>query len=241
MDEEDPASQPLVTSVGGTTLFTGPKEVYSTEEVWNLLGSHDSATGGGVSSYWALPSYQLVGITLTGINPPTSNAPLPTPPPIAWIPPLNPVAIGNGGSSTNRNVPDVSAVGDPTTGVAIYSALNGGWVQVGGTSLSAPIWAGYLTILDAARQTLGYGGIGFFNPALYLSGYNHFDMFDITDGTNGNAAVLRRSGRQWRPARTCRSFGSGSVSRAMRSCHKVIPDMGKRSRFYPPCVKTRSR
>jgi hypothetical protein len=103
MDEEDPASQPLVTSVGGTTLFTGPKEVSSTEEVWNLLGSHDGATGGGVSSYWALPSYQLVGITLTGINPPTSNAPLPTPPPIAWIPPLNPVAIGNGGSSTNRN------------------------------------------------------------------------------------------------------------------------------------------
>jgi kumamolisin len=190
LNVEDPASQPFVTSVGGTTLFTGPKEVYSTEEVWNLLGSHDGATGGGVSSYWALPSYQVVGIKLLGINPPTSNAPLPPPPPMAWLPPLHSIAISNGGSATNRNVPDVSAVGDPTTGVAIYSALNGGWVQVGGTSLSAPIWAGYLTILDAARRTLGYGGIGFFNPALYLSGYNNFDMFDITDGTNGNAAIF---------------------------------------------------
>jgi subtilase family serine protease len=190
LNVEDPASQPLVTSVGGTTLFTRQNEVYAAEEVWNLLGSGHGATGGGVSSYWALPSYQVVGIKLLGINPPTSNAPLPAPPPIAWLPPLQPVATGNGGSSTNRNVPDVSAVGDPTTGVAIYSALNGGWVQVGGTSLSAPIWAGYLTILDAARRTLGYGGIGFFNPALYLSGYNNFDMFDITDGTNGNAAIF---------------------------------------------------
>jgi len=191
LNVEDPASQPLVTSVGGTTLFTGPKQVYSAEEVWNLLGSGDGATGGGVSSYWALPSYQLVGNgPPLGINPPTSNAPLPIPPPMAWNPPLRPIAIGNGGSATNRNVPDVSAVGDPTTGVAIYSALNGGWVQVGGTSLSAPIWAGYMTILDAARRTLGHGGIGFFNPALYLSGYNHTDMFDITNGTNGNASLF---------------------------------------------------
>jgi hypothetical protein len=44
--------------------------------------------------------------------------------------------------------------------------------------------------LDSARRTLGYGGLGFFNPALYLSGYNNFDMFDITNGSNGNAAIF---------------------------------------------------
>jgi subtilase family serine protease len=186
----DPGSQPLVTSVGGTSLFTRPNEVYGAEEVWNLLSFGHGATGGGVSSFWPLPSYQMVGNKPPlGISPPPA-APLPIPPPMAWLPPIHSIATMNGGSATNRNVPDVSAVANPLTGVAVFSNLNGGWVQIGGTSVSAPIWAGYITILDAARKTLGYGGLGFFNPALYLSGFNRGDMFDIMDGSNGNASLF---------------------------------------------------
>jgi kumamolisin len=103
----------------------------------------------------------------------------------------------NGGSSTYRNVPDVGAVGDPFTGVGVYSKINGGWIQIGGTSLSAPIWGGYISILNAGSQYLFGKSIGFFNPTLYGIGFllgigygnpsNY--LFPVPDGTNGDPAL----------------------------------------------------
>ncbi|MBV8275725.1 MAG: S8/S53 family peptidase [Verrucomicrobia bacterium] len=166
----DPASQPYVTGVGGTTLYTGPGEAYIDEEVWNDLGDSGGSTGGGISSYWSIPSFQ------------------------STIAPSGYVA-GNGGSSTMRNVPDVGAVADPRTGVGVYVKDQGGWVQVGGTSLSCPIWAGYLSTINAAFSYAGMGNLGFFNPALYGIGSAYFFegyypanwMYDITVGSNGYA------------------------------------------------------
>ena len=37
---------------------------------------------------------------------------------------------------------------DPNTGVAVYDSNNGGWLQVGGTSLGAPAWAGLIAIVN---------------------------------------------------------------------------------------------
>jgi len=163
LNAPDPGSQPLVTSVGGTTLFTGPGEIYLDEITWNELASLGFATGGGVSSIWPIPSWQLVG----GVS----------------------VAAANGGSSTYRNVPDIAAVGDPFTGVAVYSALNGGWIQLGGTSVSSPIWAGYTSVINATSKALGLGQIGFANPVLYTLGENYFAFNDVVDGTNGDALI----------------------------------------------------
>ncbi|MBV8279314.1 MAG: S8 family serine peptidase, partial [Verrucomicrobia bacterium] len=162
LNAPDPGSQPLVTCVGGTTLTTGPGEVYNGEEVWNRLALGFGATGGGVSSYWPIPSWQLPSYV-----------------------------TGNGGSSTYRNVPDVGAVGDPLTGVGIYSSPNGGWVQIGGTSVSAPIWGGYISVLNAGMQYLLGQKIGFFNPTLYSIGFNDPAnyLFPVPDGSNGNAAL----------------------------------------------------
>jgi len=139
----DPASQPMLTGVGGTTVFTVPGPFYQAEEVWNELGIGLGATGGGISRVWPIPSYQ--------------NA-------VSYL------IIQNGGSETMRNVPDVAAVGDPVTGVAVYSFLNGGWLTVGGTSVSAPIWAGFYSLVNAASEGLGFGSAGFANPALYTLG-----------------------------------------------------------------------
>ncbi len=171
LNAPDPGSQPRITSVGGTSLFTGPRGVYLYEEVWNKLALGGGATGGGVSAYWPIPGYQIV----PGSEPAAS------------------VATANGGSATKRNVPDVAAVGDPYTGVAVYSALNGGWVQIGGTSVSSPIWAGYLSIVNGARSYLGLGkGIGEFNPLLYRIAQGLFfpPLNDVADGTNGNVRVF---------------------------------------------------
>jgi subtilase family serine protease len=155
----DPGSQPDVTCVGGTTLFTGPNERYGSEDTWNLLGVGFGATGGGVSLYWPLPSYQQP----------------------AYV-------TFNGGSSTYRNVPDVAAVGNPETGVAVYSKINGGWLQVGGTSVGAPLWGSFLSIVNAAFDYIGQGRIGFINPTLYSLGFGYPTTFfrDVIDGTNGN-------------------------------------------------------
>jgi kumamolisin len=163
LNAPDPGSQPLVTSVGGTTLFTGPGEQYLNEITWNELGSRGFATGGGVSAVWPIPTWQVFNGTS--------------------------VAVANGGSSTNRNVPDIAAVGDPFTGVAVYSALNGGWIQIGGTSVSSPIWAGYASIVNAVSKAFGLGQIGFANPGLYDLGENYFAYNDIVDGNNGDAPL----------------------------------------------------
>jgi subtilase family serine protease len=174
LNASDPGAQPFVTSVGGTTLFTGPNESYIVEEVWNLLLSSLGATGGGVSAFWPIPSWQFeTDLSGNKVS----------------------VAVSNGGSSTNRNFPDIAAVGNPATGVAVYSALNGGWIQIGGTSVSAPIWAGYVSILDSARRTTGLGKIGFFNPTLYNLAEKNFGIaHDITSGSNGNATFFGTPG-----------------------------------------------
>lgn len=162
LEAPDPGSQPQVTCVGGTTLTTGPDEVYNGEEVWNRLALGSGATGGGVSSYWAIPEWQSPSYVTS-----------------------------NGGSATYRNVPDVGAVGDPLTGVGIYSTSFGGWVQVGGTSVSAPIWGGYISILNAGLEYLFGQQIGFFNPTLYGIGFGYPAnyLFPVPDGSNGNATL----------------------------------------------------
>jgi subtilase family serine protease len=157
----DPGSQPLITSVGGTSLSTGPGQVYVTESAWNRLGAGHGATGGGYSSYWSIPSWQ----------------------------PADSVSM-NGGSSTYRNVPDVAAIGDPVTGVAVYSRPNGGWSQIGGTSVSAPVWAGYLSVVNSGLGYVGNTKIGFVNPFFYQD----TEMYQILDGSNGNANIYGSPG-----------------------------------------------
>jgi kumamolisin len=182
LEAPDPGSQPYVTSVGGTTLFTFANEAYLQEEVWNDLGVGDGATGGGVSSYWPIPTWQSPALV-----------------------------TGNGGSASKRNVPDAAAVGNPLTGVAVYSKINGGWIQIGGTSVSAPIWAGYISILNAGLQYSGVGaGVGFFNPTwygLYSLGYGN--PLDVVDGTNGNAQIFGTAGYPAGPGYdNCTGLGS---------------------------------
>ncbi len=53
-----PASDPLVSSVGGTTLRTERNGQYSSETVWNDAQQGDGATGGGVSQVFGLPAFQ---------------------------------------------------------------------------------------------------------------------------------------------------------------------------------------
>ncbi len=67
--------------------------------------------------------------------------------------------------------PDVSAVADPNTGVWIYNHGNGGWQVIGGTSLSSPLWAGFIADVNQIRAAHRLQPAGFINQFLYSKVY----------------------------------------------------------------------
>jgi subtilase family serine protease len=159
---EDPGSQPLVTSVGGTTLNTSSNESWASEYTWNEWSKQAGATGGGISAYWGIPAYQIK----KGVS----------------------VAVANGGSPTQRNVPDLAADADPYTGYSIYSAYEGGWLAIGGTSLSSPLWAGMTSVINADRVAKKLPRVGYLNTQLYaVSPLASFH--DIVAGNNSTTTV----------------------------------------------------
>ena len=159
---DDAASQPFVTGVGGTTLSTlGPPTV---ESAWNGSG------GGGISGFWAMPSYQTAAVPGV-INTLSSGSPC-----SAQIPP-----------GYCREVPDVSADAAPATGYRVY--WSGGWLDVGGTSAAAPLWAGLTALADSSGIGVCTPGspLGLLNPALYAiaAGAGHADALnDVISGNN---------------------------------------------------------
>ncbi len=91
---------------------------------------------------------------------------------------------GNGIASTEtqRMVPDVSLAADPNEGA--YLVLNGRVMQIGGTSWSTPMWAGFCAMINEARVNAGKPTLAFLNPLIYpLMGTSCFRS--ITSGCNG--------------------------------------------------------
>jgi kumamolisin len=89
---------------------------------------------------------------------------------------------GAGVVGTKRLVPDVSLTADPNFGALVI--LHGTRMQIGGTSWSAPVWAGFCALLNEARLNAKKPALPFLNPLLYpLLGTAAFR--DITNGSNG--------------------------------------------------------
>jgi hypothetical protein len=77
---------------------------------------------------------------------------------------------------TRRTVADVSAVANPSTGVAVYGptgSTTSGWMIFGGTSVAAPLIAGIY----------GVNGVSDSNNTNLYKSTSHFD---VTSGTNGS-------------------------------------------------------
>jgi len=159
----DPASQPYVTAVGGTSVTSvGPPA--PTETVWNdQLNYSEGAGGGGISQTFSMPAYQQPLGTVSGSS-------------------GTPCAASSGDC---REVPDVSADADPSTGYFIYDSVNGlDWDVLGGTSGAAPLWAAVLAVdASADGNTAGYGAL---DPALYLLAQQSAGTYlnDVTTGNN---------------------------------------------------------
>jgi subtilase family serine protease len=168
-----PASAPYVIGVGGTS-FTGTG-TSQREIVWNDSSIDSGAGGGGVSSTWCMPGYQhrtsIPGIINAHSKKDTSKS-CPT--------------------KYYREVPDVSADGDPVYGYAVY--WDGGWEEVGGTSAATPTWASVGALIDASPFCSAYGSKGPMLPQnlykavvtyhSYVYGKTSQVVRDITSGNN---------------------------------------------------------
>ena len=86
-----------------------------------------------------------------------------------------------------RQVPDVAADADPSTGFHIVFGGQDG--QVGGTSAATPLWAGTIALVNQDLINKGLREVGFANPALYWMGQNASTLparpfHDVTTGNN---------------------------------------------------------
>ena len=117
--------------------------------------SNKTGGGGGLSKVYAMPSFQ----SGTGVQ--------------------------NSYSNGKREVPDVSAAADPSTGYSIYS--QGSWTVVGGTSAAAPLWAGIAALNNQYAAANGKGSLGQANITLYKM-FNTTQTYpayhDVTSGSN---------------------------------------------------------
>jgi len=99
----------------------------------------------------------------------------------------------NRGSTTLRNGPDVSANANYSFYVcADQKACTAN--SYGGTSFAAPMWAGYIALLNEQLNDNGQASIGFINPAIYaenLTSSYATDFHDITSGTSGSYSAVK--------------------------------------------------
>ena len=112
-----PASSPFALGCGGTKLV-GSGAAITSETVWNRNPTR-SATGGGISDFFAIPAYQ----NTAGV-PPSVNA----------------------GGRIGRGVPDVAGDADPGTGYVVR--VDGQDFVIGGTSAVSPLWAGLIALMN---------------------------------------------------------------------------------------------
>jgi len=118
-------------------------------------------TGGGFSNYFPRPYYQYDFVeeylSNTGILPPSSYF-----------------------NASGRAYPDVSAIGHN-----LLVVLNGVLQPIDGTSASAPIFAGLISLLNDVRLNQGQQPFGFINPWLYQVAADWPAAFtDIVIGNN---------------------------------------------------------
>ena len=152
---------PNVTLVGGTMLTTtGPGGSWVSETTWNNGNGTNGSGGGSSTSYmgnFSIPSWQQ------GINMTTNH-----------------------GSTSRRNVPDVSLVAYNAWVVWNNGSKDWWW----GTSIAAPLWAGFTALVNQQAAIYGEPTVGFLNPALYAIGAGSLYstcFHDITTGNNTNS------------------------------------------------------
>jgi pseudomonalisin len=152
-----PAVSPYVMAIGGTTLDTSGT-TWLGETVWSCSSAStcQQSSSGGAGG----------GPSLTEAAP-------------SWQ-----TSAGVLGTSTKRGVPDISFDASPSSGALVL--INGSNQQIGGTSLSAPIFTGFWARIQSANGN----ALPFPASNLYAKAAANPSMFhDVTSGNQGYAAA----------------------------------------------------
>jgi uncharacterized repeat protein (TIGR01451 family) len=164
-----PEDDPFITLVGGTTLtMLGTGTAYASEKVWNYgYQSPDLPAQGGApqfNGYWGSGG----GISTSVLIP-------------SWQQGVS--MAKNGGSTTFRNLPDVALTADN-----IFTISDDGQPGANvGTSCAAPLWAGFIALVNQQARAYQLPTVGFLNPTVYAigEGSTYYSCFhDITVGNN---------------------------------------------------------
>jgi hypothetical protein len=154
-----PMNSQYTIPVGGTDLTTtGAGGPWASETVW-------SDGGGGWGSNVDIPSWQVAAATQCANE-------------------------GGECSTTFRDVPDVAANSNFTFYVcADQKGLSGCTAnEYGGTSFAAPMWAGYIALVNQQAASVGDPVPGFLDPTIYPLNLGNGDAYfhDITSDANGS-------------------------------------------------------
>ena len=167
---DDPASQPWVTGVGGTTVS---KISPLTQTVWN---TGTGAGGGGISDLWSRPWWQqgslFNGDTSQGVATATGR----------MVPDVSAMANPADGFIEYCAGIVESGGAHPTTCQ--------GWAGVGGTSIGAPIIA---TMAALATTKCSVSRLGLLNPTLYALAAAHTGFVDVTTGNNDTQGLANNT------------------------------------------------
>jgi len=159
-----PAFSPNVVAVGGTTLRLNANNSIQSETAWSS-GSDSWDTQLGTGG----------GTSAYEREP----------------------AYQNGVQTTGfRTTPDVSFDADPATGVAVYNSYDNSspWMEVGGTSLAAPAWAGVIALVSQARVLSGQTTLNTNQTLTSLYSLSHANFHDITSGSISSGGKTYNAG-----------------------------------------------
>ncbi len=162
-----PSSCPYITQVGGTTLtMNGSGASFASETVWN--DRTVNANGGNWGSSGGISTYYSIP---------------------SWQAATSMTA--NGGSTNKRNIPDVAL-----TANNVYSTYdNGSAGSTGGTSCAAPLWAGFMALVNQQAVANGSPPVGFINPAVYALSHTADYTNCFHDTTTGDNSWSGSSGK----------------------------------------------
>ena len=110
----------------------------------------------------------------------------------AWQKLSGVINSSNKGSTTYRNGPDVSANANFTfyTCADQKACLAN---EYGGTSFAAPMWAGFIALVNQQLATNGSSYVGFLDPTIYaqnITSEYSTDFHDITSGKSGSYSAV---------------------------------------------------
>jgi len=172
-----------------------------------FAASGDSSTWSSRNEAWPADAAYVIGVGGTDLT--TSGAAGPWATETAWvdsgggispdkiaIPSWQTPAINssNKGSTKYRNGPDVSANANFT-----FMACGNGsctYNEYGGTSFAAPMWAGFVALVDQSLASHSASNLGFFLPTIYSNNINSSSIYaatfhDITSGKSGSYSAVK--------------------------------------------------